>query len=282
MACHSPLMVQRSKYRPQLIPIPCGKCPPCLKRRVDAWVFRLRQEDLISSSAHFVTLTYDTNHVPITNNGFMTLKKDDFQKFMKRLRKKTDNKLRYYAAGEYGDQNWRPHYHAIIFNCPQTAHFHSAWSIYHKKSDTYIPIGHVDIGTVSGDSIAYTAKYIHKSKRIPLHARDDRIPEFSLMSKGLGDNYITPATKNYHKKNLDQLYLTNPGGHKIAMPRYYRDKIFTDQEKAQQVDLVQNALALEKAKIMLTVENYDDYIYQQKIATWKKFQLLKKRKPRKL
>lgn len=44
-----------------------------------------------------------------------TLRKRDFQLFMKVLRRRTGQKVRYFAAGEYGDKTFRPHYHAIIF-----------------------------------------------------------------------------------------------------------------------------------------------------------------------
>ena len=45
-----------------------------------------------------------------------TLRKRDYQLFMKRLRKAFPNdKIRFYAAGEYGPKTLRPHYHAILF-----------------------------------------------------------------------------------------------------------------------------------------------------------------------
>ena len=72
----------------------------------------------MSSSAYFVTLTYDNNHVPISEHGFPTLCKRDFQLFMKRLRFNTGVKIKYYVAGEYGSTNHRPHYHAVIFGAP--------------------------------------------------------------------------------------------------------------------------------------------------------------------
>lgn len=242
--CDSPFYVRANRFLKK-IPLPCGKCPPCRKRRVDGWVFRLLQEDKISSYSHFVTLTYNTDHVPISANGFMTLRKSDFQKFMKRLRKYTGiRNIRYYAVGEYGTKNNRPHYHAIIFNVPTAVSYAKAWSL------ASAPIGQIDVGQVSGDSIAYTTKYIDKPKRIPVHKRDDRQREFSLMSKGLGASYLTPEIVQYHKDRIDELYITKNGGYKIAMPKYYRDKIFDEEEKYKQrviIHKVRNAQALEEA-----------------------------------
>lgn len=89
------------------IPVPCGKCPNCVARRISHWSFRLMQEEKQSTSAYFITYTYDTQHVPISKNGFMELRKKDMQDYLKRLRKSQWNKgnvtpLKYYLAGEYG------------------------------------------------------------------------------------------------------------------------------------------------------------------------------------
>lgn len=41
---------------------------------------------------------------------------EHLQKFFKRLRKKFGEGIRYFACGEYGSKNGRPHYHALLFN----------------------------------------------------------------------------------------------------------------------------------------------------------------------
>lgn len=174
--CLTPYMV-RDKITQVQIPVPCGKCPECLARRVSGWSFRLMNEEKKSLSAHFITLTYDTSHVPITKKGFMDLSKRDLQLFFKRLRKAhgvpvPENPIRYYAVGEYGGRTFRPHYHVILFNA-QLEHIQTAWNI-----------GQVHYGSVSGASVGYTLKYMSKPKRIPIHQNDDRQREFSLMSKG--------------------------------------------------------------------------------------------------
>lgn len=233
MICDTPLFVKRFKSSLETVPVPCGRCPPCKQRRVNGWVFRLMQEHKQSSNSHFVTLTYDTDNVPISQNGFMTLDKPDVQKYFKRLRKlMPDVKFKYYLAGEYGTQNKRPHYHFIAFNCPDKQHFFDAWNK-----------GSVHVGDVSNDSVAYTMKYIDKASFRKMHSRDDRIPEFSLMSKGLGDNYLTPESVQYHKDDISRLYMTKPGGYRIAMPRYYRNKIFNERERSAQVDIIQNVFS---------------------------------------
>lgn len=57
-------------------------------------------------NASFVTLTYDNDSLP----GDSGLHKEDFQRFMKRLRKYSGYDLKYFACGEYGGRFKRPHY----------------------------------------------------------------------------------------------------------------------------------------------------------------------------
>ena len=60
----------------------------------------------------FITLTYDDEHLPADGS----LRKSDFQKFMKRLRKEyCERRISYFMCGEYGEENHRPHYHAVFF-----------------------------------------------------------------------------------------------------------------------------------------------------------------------
>ena len=49
-----------------------------------------------------------------------TLMYPDIQKFLKRLRKAYRGKLRYFVAGEYGEQTARPHYHMILYGWQPT------------------------------------------------------------------------------------------------------------------------------------------------------------------
>lgn len=155
---------------------------------------------------------------------------------MKRLRKTNELKLRYYAVGEYGTQTMRPHYHAILFNCEDKDKIQKAWSKKDKNGKRK-NIGHIHVGNVTTDSIAYTLKYINKDGKIPQFYGDDRQKEFSLMSKNLGLNYLTPATIKFHRSRFDDLRVQK-GEYKIAMPRYYREKIWTADERKKQLPLI--------------------------------------------
>lgn len=208
------------------MPFPCGKCPACVRRRVSGWAFRLNKQSEQSNSAHFVTLTYNDEHIKKTKNGFETLVKKDVQDFFKRLRKLTKQKISYYAVGEYGDTGERPHYHIILFNAnPKIVE--NAW----KLND--ITLGNVHFGDVGDASVGYTLKYISKDKKIPQFNGDDRQKEFALMSKGLGAGYLTENMVKWHTKgNIEnKVYLPLKDGKKAAMPRYYKDKLYDKGQK---------------------------------------------------
>jgi hypothetical protein len=71
-----------------------------------------------------------------------------------------------------------------------------------------------------------------KKGKIPVHKNDDRQKEFSLMSKGLGSNYLTEQMINWHKADITKrMYVPMKDNKKIAMPRYYKDKIYNEAEK---------------------------------------------------
>lgn len=215
--------------------VPCGKCYNCKRRRVSAWSVRLMNQYQHSQNGLFITLTYDTEYVPITKKGFMSLEKKHLQNFIKRLRQwheKEADSIKYYAVGEYGGKTLRPHYHIIIFNA-NVEFIEKSWSdCVNKKEAKFRKLGNIHYGSLTEASVGYTLKYICKAKKIPLHGNDDRVPEFALMSKGLGKNYLTQNKIQWHKNNLEErMYIPLTDGKKAPMPRYFKEKIYTPEEK---------------------------------------------------
>lgn len=225
--CITPLTIKRknaSVFGETTRSVPCGHCVSCLSSRSREWTFRLKQEAKVSSSVAFTTFTYNNDQVPISFNGYPTLDKDDFQGFVKRLRHKTHNKIKYYACGEYGTQFKRPHYHAIIFNLP-LKWFEPGNMV---VADTWQK-GIIEIENDLGDAMSYVTKYITKGRWKPEDDDDDRQPEFPLMSKKLGASFLTKAMVKHCKEQLNGVVYVN--GYPTPLPRYFKDKIFTEEEK---------------------------------------------------
>ena len=268
--CRRPYFVKNGDGKPTLIP--CGKCPTCKARRVSAWSFRLMQELKRSISAKFITLKYNDTNLPITRNGYHTLSRRDLTLFFKKLRKqrtKAENRsypIRYFAAGEYGGKIGRPHYHVILFNATP-AQIAEAWTVRRNvyttvkykrkqahgrsdrkvKSEQKFSIGHVHYGSDKGVTEAaagYTLKYILKPKQNYKFYDDDSESEFVRMSKGIGAGYLTPAMVAYHLADLcNRMYCNLTDNKKISMPRYYKDKIYTQKQRDQISQAARNKMA---------------------------------------
>lgn len=254
--------------------VPCGSCPHCMKRKASHWSFRLMEEDKYSVESHFITLTYDPKHVPITRNGFMSLNRRDLQIFFKRLRRAHEPyycvrngasypRLKYYAVGEYGGSaSRRPHYHILLFNCKLEL-IQDAWCCtqtryrYHKCDCGGKHIGHVHYGRIAGASVGYTLKYVSKPRFTRMHRNDDREAEFSVMSNLLGIGYLTDNMVEWHNKDwTNRAYCNLSGGQIISMPRYYKNRLYTREEQRVIADISFERMMEEWEPIPLSVQSY--------------------------
>lgn len=148
--------------RDQPLTVPCGQCIGCRLERSRQWAIRCMHERQMHDESCFITLTYDDDHLPYAG----TLVLEDFQKFMKRLRKKV-GPVRFYHCGEYGEETFRPHYHALIYGwMPNDKSLFSTSGDHPLYSSSVLsalwPYGHSTFGDVSFDTAAYTAGYIRK------------------------------------------------------------------------------------------------------------------------
>lgn len=267
------------------VPLPCGKCHACIQRKIAEWTFRLETERINAACTYFVTLTYDTHYVPINKYGRMTLDKTDAQGFFKLLRHEADRNpnygafekhyfkedvsqlpIKYYLCGEYGSVGKRPHMHMIITNASKHA-IREIW--------TY---GDVDIQLpISSAAMGYVAKYLYK--RIYKVTPGNVAPEFSLMSKGIGECYI-PKMKSWHNKNLDVLYTVNESGIKAPMSKYYRERLFDEPTRKKQIPIIKKQIEEEERKQRIVLgDNYEFRMSQQKIAFTQR--MTSKMRPRK-
>lgn len=171
MLCEKPYMVG-------VIPCPCQKCFPCRVNRRRIWAHRIDLEAQKHGDSSFVTLTYDDEHIP--EGGSLVPK--DTQDWLKRLRKVlAPQKIRYFLAGEYGPETFRPHYHAAIFGVDpltlggsdgQSGLVHQTWD----RGFTYV-------GSLTPDSAMYVAGYCTKKMTQGGDKRGaGKFPEFSRMS----------------------------------------------------------------------------------------------------
>ncbi len=178
-------------------------------------------------------------------------------------------------CGEYGTERHRPHYHFIMFNLPKK--LMNPDELTHCWTTKNPEAGFVHYGEANVKTMSYTAGYIMKRAFKPLDIidtdtgeiiTDDRQPEFSLMSKGMGLNFQTPQMEAHLKAHLRTTLPLN--GFTYSLPRYIKDRIFTKAEKLE----IQQQAEKDQEHYFQTVLKGDyrqqDQIIQDKIRKYHK------------
>lgn len=193
--------------RDNLYYVPCNRCIGCRLDYAREWSNRMLLELADNPNALFVTLTYDNDHVPFSDLGFMSTSVRDCQLFFKRLRKAFQNKkIRYFLGAEYGPKTNRPHYHAIIFGLTfsdfpdlKLLKYNNLGQPLFSSDQLAMKIwknGFCTIGAVTKESCGYTARYMLKKlkgfDRTFFYDKRHIEPEFSLCSRrpGIGLGYF--------------------------------------------------------------------------------------------
>lgn len=208
----------------QYLVVNCRKCLECRQKRANEWALRCMAEAQKYSQNCFITLTYEKSPI--------WLQKRDLQLFFKRLRKAIyPQKIKYFACGEYGTLKSRPHYHCIIFGFDFQDKY--LWS----KSPKGYPIfrsnlleqiwtaGNSTIQAVTIDSCAYCALYSSPQKH-EMPKLLQRVPEFNLMSKNLGTDFLLSNMETYLQ--TDEIWYD---GKKHNIPQYILNKYFGEGVK---------------------------------------------------
>lgn len=209
----------KNPYRQGVAEYGCGQCMPCRVNHRRRWTVRLLLEALTHSASFFVTLTYAPEHLP--EGGTLVIR--DYQLFLKRLRN-AGEVFRYYLCGEYGEQNFRPHYHAALFGLRDYRVVEHCWRL-----------GGVHVGDVTAESAHYMLGYI--TKRMT-NAGDSRLagrhPEFSRMSlkPGIGAPAMGEIVRWLHTREGSKRLVESDlpreirvGGKKFPLSRYLREVI---------------------------------------------------------
>ena len=285
----------------------CGHCLGCRLAYSHMWAMRIVHE----ASLHefdggncFITLTYRDKtecetYDQLKNGQYVpddwSLHKSHFQKFMKRLRKAfPDNKIRYFAVGEYGRKcehgidltkydcplcnTGRPHFHACIFNLSfsDLEAYQSDNAVTRYTSPTLEKIwgyGFVDVGELTYNSAAYCAKYILKKVRAVVcdhhYMKFDEYgvvtfitPEFTMMSRG---NASSKGKRcgigaGWFDRYRDDVFPSDetpvPGfGVMKGVPRYYYEMLKEDDPEMYE--------QIKKKRLQWMFENKEEFTHRR-------------------
>lgn len=220
---------KKSGYSDLEVTRACGGCVGCRLEYSRRWAIRIAHEASLYESNVFLTLTYRDEDLPPNDS----LDVRDWQLFMKRLRKRSGAKIRFFHCGEYGDTTHRPHYHAILFNydfndrkflkmtesghaIDTSADLDEIW----QKGDCYI-------GSVTFESAAYCGRYV--MKKLTGQRKSEyglREPEYATQSRrpGIGKPFLEKWKTDIYPN--DFVYLD---GQKLNVPSYYDEMVAQQQ-----------------------------------------------------
>lgn len=199
----------------------CRKCLPCRLNQAREKAIRSVHEAKMHKDNIFLTLTYNEENL---KSPWLDYR--DFQLFMKKLRKLTNNKVTYMVTGEYGELNKRPHWHALIFNyAPPDEELkyttEQGEKVYTSKTlDKIWNKGNLEYGSLTMDSANYVARYAAKKL---VHGNDqehDYHPIHKTSSRrGIGHPWI----EKHWPHTFQNGYIVLPNGQTTKIPRYYVD-----------------------------------------------------------
>lgn len=237
-----------SDLRKSYVPIGCGRCYECRKRKRNDWSARLFEEVKNSGNEWcFVTFTFNDLSLNKLRNELISRHLDyetgeissDFDKktddnavatlavrrFLERWRKKYKKSVKHFFVTEKGHKGTkRIHLHGII-KSRNLEDIRKIWGYgyiwprrKHDMANNY----------VNDKTINYIVKYITKLDNV----NKDFLPKI-LCSPGIGASYALTKEFNLHKFNNEftKDYYRLKTGHKIANPLYFRNLLYTDEQK---------------------------------------------------
>lgn len=94
---------------------PCHLCWQCRRDRVSDWTGRCIAESTTNANTLRLTLTYGGDEYGVVPERARQLYYEDVQRYLKRLRLVTKDRVRFFCTGEYGSRKGRAHWHLILF-----------------------------------------------------------------------------------------------------------------------------------------------------------------------
>lgn len=221
--------------RTMWVPVGCQKCMECRKQKARAWSVRLQEEIRHDKTGKFVTLTFSNESIKSIiadiEPGLEGYALDNeiatraVRLFLERWRKKYKVSIKHWLITEIGQGKKAKH------RGTENIHIHGI--LFTDKKDDIEKIwqyGFVYIGKyVNEKTINYTTKYFNKMDFM----HQEYMPKI-LTSPGIGAGYTTrpDAKTNRYREHgtTDETYTTRQGK-KLNLPIYYRNKIYSEQER---------------------------------------------------
>lgn len=239
------------------IPVGCGNCIVCRKQKARNWQYRIIEEVKKNTNGKFITLTFSETELSelykevqknITKNiiGCKTKKDKNgkfkiryiyenkaeeiritgyelenkaatlgVRRFLERWRKKNKESPKHWLITELGHNGTeRIHLHGIIWtdNIEEIVNNWKYGIIWKGKK-----INEIETNYVNGKTASYITKYVTKIDKIHPNYKS-----IILCSGGIGKNWANGKKTDYYRSET---------GHKIGLNTYWKNKMFTEEER---------------------------------------------------
>ena len=225
-----------SDKRVLVVPIGCGKCEECRRKKANEWMIRLDNEyrNIKNERCRFITLTFNKESLKkYTELAIEEIKRKKethygidirniackiaIRRWLERIRKDTGKSIKHWIITELGGgHSKRIHMHGFIWT--DNIDTLEKWTNGYTYEGDYM----------SPKAITYTTKYMMKiNKREPMY-----MPKI-MTSKGIGSEWINTvdARRAKYIPNGTLEEYVDQQGNKRGLPIYYRNKLYTEDEK---------------------------------------------------
>ncbi|AXH76380.1 MAG: replication initiator protein [Microviridae sp.] len=224
--------------RVQYVPIGCQTCIECRKQKAREWQLRLAEDIKEFKNGKFITLTFSTESLRKLYDSYEELRSKKgydldnaivtkaTRLFLERWRKEKGKSVRHWLVSELGDGTTEHvHLHGIIWtddvnDIEKHWQYGNVWKGYEVKGkfENY----------VNGRTVNYITKYVHKVDELHLNYKP-----VILCSPGIGRYYEKSGVikeNKYKGEKTNEAYRSSTG-HRIGMPIYWRNKIYSEKER---------------------------------------------------
>ncbi len=223
----------------------CGKCLLCKKSYQSKWRLRLNHEFMYGnhdvSRSWFCTFTVAEPYYSLALSKPAKLIRDFLENYRYQHKKRygKGKSLMHWIVSERGEKRGRLHFHGILFDSKLPKYVvESCWKF-----------GFVSFKTLTLKRCGYVTKYITKGNTPNACEQSIEHQPRVWCSAGIGKCYTElPNVRSSHVTSQGYVPFILKGNFIYGMPRYYKEKIFTEEER-------------EILKLQCYAENSDNTIF---------------------
>lgn len=215
------------------VPVGCGRCMECRKQEARKWQLRMLEDIRHNKNGIMVTLTFSDESIKELTDEIRKRRGYEVRgydldneiatiavhRFRERWRKEHKKSVRHWLVTELGHNGTENiHMHGIVWTDKDREEIKKHWKY-----------GFVWLGDYTTEkTVNYIIKYVHK-----IDADHKEYKAKILTSAGIGAGYMSreDVKGNAYKEGETREYYRTRTGHKMGLPVYWRNKIYSDEER---------------------------------------------------